>query len=206
LLSSEQDTSAVSHSKDGDDDNDEDEEEEEEEVPEDLAHLPLEEQQKRIIKRSLLMTLAGVGLVLIFSDPLVEVFSELGELCGISGFYVSFILAPLASNASEIIASYFYAKRKTTKTITISLCTLMGAAVLNNTFVLGIFLSIIKFRQLDWEYSAETTAIVFVELIVGGIVLTRKSHSMRDALIVVSCFPLSLFLVAFLESSYIGWD
>jgi Ca2+/Na+ antiporter len=184
----------------------EEEEEESEEVPEDLAHLPPDEQQRRIIRRSLWMMSLGVAIVLIFSDPLIQVFSELGELTGISGFYISFVLAPLASNASEILASYVYAKRKTSKTITIALCTLMGAAILNNTFVLGIFLSLIKFRQLDWEFSAETCAIVMVELVVGLIVLTRRVHTLKWGLIVLAMFPMSLLLVMVLESSYVGWD
>ena len=73
------------------------------------------------------------------------------------------MLAPLASNASEIISSYAFAKRKTSKSITIAISTLHGAAILNNTFVLGIFLSLVRFRGLDWEYSAETIAIFVVE-------------------------------------------
>ena len=65
----------------------------------------------------------GVGtlLVLLFSDPMVDCLSELGNRTGIPPFYVSFILAPLASNASELIASMNYASKKTQKTITISL-------------------------------------------------------------------------------------
>jgi len=182
------------------------EEEEEEEVPEDLVNLPPDQQQRRILRRAFGQMFLGVALVLVFSDPLVEVFSELGEVCGVSAFYISFVLAPLASNASEILASYYYAKRKTSKTITISLCTLMGAAILNNTFVLGIFLSLIRFRELDWEFSAETIAIIVVELIVGAVSLTRRAHTMRWSGFVLSLFPLSLLLVAFLQSKYVGWD
>lgn len=183
-----------------------DEEGDEDETPEDLKDLPEDEQQRRILKRSFGMMALGVVLVIIFSDPLVDVFSELGELCGVSAFYISFILAPLASNASEIIASYFYARRKTRKTITISLSTLMGAAILNNTFVLGIFLSLIRFRELDWEFSAETIAILFVEFSVGIVVLTRENHNMKAAAFVLCLFPLSLLLVVFLESSWVGLD
>ncbi|KAH9249674.1 hypothetical protein BASA81_012643 [Batrachochytrium salamandrivorans] len=184
----------------------EDEQEEEEEMPEDLANLPVAEQQRRIITRSLKMMGMGLLIIILFSDALVDVFSELGELLGVSGFYISFMLAPLASNASEIIASFNYSLRKTTKTITISLSTLMGAAILNNTFVLGIFLALIRFRGLDWEYSAETIAILLVELAVGIMVLTRRVHTVANGLAVLALFPLSLLLVAFLESSWVGLD
>ncbi len=50
---------------------------------------------------------------------------------------MSFVLAPLASNASKLIAAYNYSLKKTPASIGISLSTLCGAAVMNNTFGLG---------------------------------------------------------------------
>jgi len=47
----------------------------------------------------------GTLVVLLFSDPMVEVLNEFGTLTGVPAFFVSFILAPLASNAPEILAS-----------------------------------------------------------------------------------------------------
>ena len=52
-------------------------------------------------------------------------------------FYVAFILAPLASNASECIASYSYATKKTKKTITVSLAALEGAPCMDTTLCLS---------------------------------------------------------------------
>jgi hypothetical protein len=37
----------------------------------------------------------------------------------IKPFYISFVLAPLASNASELLAAYKFALKKTKKTITV---------------------------------------------------------------------------------------
>ena len=48
----------------------------------------------------------GTGLILLFSDPMVDVLSNIGDRLEIPPFYISFVLAPLASNASEFIASY----------------------------------------------------------------------------------------------------
>lgn len=77
-----------------------------EEMPDDISSLSPDEQQ-RIIKRRALFKLAlGTVLVLIFSDPMVDVMSEIGARSGVPTFYVSFVLAPLASNASELIAAY----------------------------------------------------------------------------------------------------
>ena len=56
------------------------------------------------------------------------------RVAGIPAFFISFVLAPLASNASELIAAMNYASKKTKTSITTSLNTLEGAAIMNNTF------------------------------------------------------------------------
>ena len=58
---------------------DEEQEEEQEEVPEDLKHLDPEQQQRLIMRRSFWMMGAGTALVILFSDPMVEVLGDLGR-------------------------------------------------------------------------------------------------------------------------------
>jgi Ca2+/Na+ antiporter len=177
----------------------EEEEEEEEQPPDDLADLPADTQRRRIILRSLRLMFTGTALVLLFSDPMVDVLSEVGEVLHISPFYVSFVLAPLASNASEFIASYAYAQKKSRKTITISLTSLLGAATMNNSFCLAIFMLIIWARGLAWEFSAETIAILFVELSVAAIAW-RRVITLKHACLILALFPASLLLVFTLEN------
>ena len=110
------------------------EDEEEEEIPEDLQDLSPEQQQRAIMSRSLWMMGAGTILVLVFSDPAVDVLNEIGKRTGIPAFYVSFVLAPLASNASELVATYKYGCKKTVSSMTISLATLLGAACESTSF------------------------------------------------------------------------
>lgn len=181
-----------------DDDDDDDDEDEEPETPEDLADLSPEEQQAAIKRRATWMMSLGTILVLLFSDPMVDVFSGIGNALGLGSFYTAFVLAPLASNASEIIASYSYALKKTRATITISLAALQGAACMNNTFCLGIFLALVYFKSLKWEFSAETISIVFVELVMG-LVSFKTTHSVLLGFMVLLLFPLSLVMVFALE-------
>jgi Ca2+/Na+ antiporter len=68
------------------------------------------------------------------------------------------VLAPIASNASEIIASYSYAQKKTVASMAISLAALQGACCMNNTFVLGIFMLLVYLQDLSWEFFAETVS------------------------------------------------
>ena len=130
---------------------------------------------------------------------MVEVMQEIAFRVDISPFYVSFVLAPLASNASEVIASQFYAAKKTSKTITVSLSALQGAACMNNTFCLAIFMGLIYFRGLAWQYTAETISIVLVQLIIFAMTRGETSSKLQGLAIMV-IFPLSIVLVAGLEA------
>lgn len=178
--------------------------EEEEEVPHDLRDSDPQTQIRNVLRRSFMMMTIGTALVLLFSDPMVNVMSDFGERVGIPAFYISFVLAPLASNASELLAAYSYAQKKTRKTVTISFSTLLGAAILNNTFVLSIFMLLITVKSLAWQFTAETISILFVEIAVFFI-SQKKIITLRDGYIVLAVYPASLALVAFLEN-VIGLD
>jgi len=177
---------------------------EEEEMPHEFKQLTPAEQKKAILLRSFSMLTMGTAIVLIFSDPMVDVLSEVAVRTNIPPFYVSFILSPMASNASEVIASMYYASKKTRKTISVSLNALEGAASMNNTFCLAIFMGLIYFRGLAWEYTAETISIVVVQLIVGFMVLRSDVMTVTDASIILSLFPLSILFIATMEA--LGFD
>ncbi|KAJ9468024.1 hypothetical protein DIPPA_34516 [Diplonema papillatum] len=181
-------------------------EDEEFEVPEGMEGLDLSEaaQQREIWKRSLTQMLTGTTIVLFISDPMCDILSSLGDRIHVSAFYVSFVLAPLASNASELLAAYNYALKKTKKTMTISVSTLLGAACMNNSFCLAIFL--LKICQADdqvWEYAGETLAILAVEYVM--LFFAFQQHlPLYYAIFIIAIFPLSIGLVILLKA--VGLD
>jgi len=177
--------------------------EEVEEIPEELHDLSPEEQQKAIKVKAFKMLAIGTLMVVYFSDPMVDVMQEIAVQANIPAFYVSFVLAPLASNSSEVVASMFYAAKKTRKTMTVSLSALEGAACMNNTFCLCIFMGLIYVRGLAWQYTAETAAIVVVQFIMAYLVQGEVMTTGR-AIGVLFLFPLSLIFVATLE--FFGFD
>jgi len=179
--------------------------EEEEEVPDDLTHLSPKQQRIRIILRSAWMMGLGVLLVVIFSDPMVDVFSALGKQFNINSFYIAFILGPLASNASELIAAISYARKKTVRTATIGCESLIGAACMNNTFCLSIFLILIYANNFRWHFSAETISILFVELCML-VFAVQRTQRLFFGIFIILLYPLSIGLVALLESKYVNWN
>mmetsp|Transcript_45513 Transcript_45513/g.121823 ORF Transcript_45513/g.121823 Transcript_45513/m.121823 type:complete len:393 (+) Transcript_45513:1-1179(+) len=173
---------------------------EEEQMPDDLAHLSPRQQMCRVIWRSLWMMGAGTFLVLIFSDPMVDCLGELGKRLDISPFYVSFVLAPFASNASELLAAYTYACKKTEANMTTSLSTLLGAACMNNTFVFAIFLALVYKQGLAWQFTAETLSMILIQWIIGILAITSKTQTVFTSVFILACYPLCLFVVWFCEN------
>ena len=81
-----------------------------------------------------------------FCNPIVDCLTVIGDRIGVPPFYIAFVLAPLASNASEIVASYKYATKKT-------------RSIMNNTLVFGVMI-VIFLQNLYYTYFAETAAIL----------------------------------------------
>jgi hypothetical protein len=87
-----------------------------------------------------------------------------------------------------------------------SLSSLYGAVALNNTVSLGVFLGLVYFRGLNWDFSAETLATIIVVLAVclkGAFTTTVR---LWHALWVMSLYPISIILVIFLRSKVVEWD
>lgn len=94
--------------------------------------------------------------------------------CLFAVFYVSFVITPICSNASELVSSLMFAAKKTKinssltfsqvhcpcvyamnkGNVVFSYWQLYGAATMNNTLGLGIFAALVYFRDLEWQYSA----------------------------------------------------
>merc|ERR1711904_393437 len=110
-----------------------------------------------------------------------------------------------ASNASELLAAYNYAQKKTEDTMTNSLSSLLGAACMNNTFCLGIFLALCYFQGLAWQFTAETIAIIFIQWLIAGLAMLKDYQTRFMAWMVLLCYPGCLLLVYLLEN-VVGLD
>jgi len=153
---------------------------------------------RQVLSKALFLLIGGTVIVSVFSDPMVDTINGFAKTVGIPAFYVSFLVTPLASNASEVIAGLIFAAKKTNKGISLTFSSLYGAACMNNTFGLSIFMGLVYFRDLEWDYTTETLAIMGVTILVG-INGLRPTVKMWQAVFVASLYPLSLIFVAVLE-------
>ena len=89
------------------------------------------------------------------------------------------------------------------QTSTISLASLVGAASMNNTFCLAIFLILVFVKRLAWEFTAETLSLVAVQWIVA-LFAQRTEYRLYHALLLASLYPLTIVSVVVLE--YMGYN
>lgn len=186
---------------DADDEDDFDEDEEEmPDLPEAIANLKTQDERlNAIMWEAVKKMMLGTLLVLAFTDPVVDIFTEMGGRVGLNPFFISFVFAPIASNASELVATYAYAKKKTRKSMSVSLSLLFGAGNMNNTYCLGVFLMICFVRELPWVFTAETVAIIVVEVI-AAVLAFKTNQGIWETIVIGLLYPLSLIIVAGLEA------
>ena len=58
------------------------------------------------------LLILGTALIAVFSDPMVGAVSAFGTATNIPAFYISFVVTPFASNASELVSSLIFASKK----------------------------------------------------------------------------------------------
>lgn len=188
---------------------DEEKEEESEIAAKTQAKEEEEESKTKIAMKSSAMLFFGVALVSLFSDPMCDALDALTNkknaphYLPVNPFYVSFIVTPLCSNASELVSSLIFASRRKRDNATITYSQIFGACIMNNTLCLGIFMALVYFRELDWYYSAEVLVILVVQLYVGLISL-KKTFKVYLAFPVGCIYVISLVLVFVLEK-FLKW-
>ncbi|XP_065890045.1 uncharacterized protein [Dysidea avara] len=209
------------------------EEEKEEKKPAEPEEEESEEPRWKVAIKCAIQLILGVGMVTLFSDPMVDALTDLtddthkkhhfhpskthspyavidyGSHIPIGTFYISFVVTPLCSNASELVSSLVFASKKTKVNSSMTYSQLYGAATMNNTLCLGIFALLVYMRDLDWEYSAEVTVIIFIEVLVGLIAIIsgfgfKNTYFLFVGFIVGALYFLAILLVFVLEQ-YLDW-
>jgi len=182
--------------KDVEDEDDDDDDDEAEDVV-------LTESQ--IMTKAAGLLLAGAVLVGLFADPMVDAVSGFSKASKIPAFFVSFVVTPFASNASELVSSLQFAMKKKKSNISLTYSQVYGAVTMNNTMCLGLFLLVVWWRDLTWVFSSEVTTTMFSIFFLGAIASTRETFPLYWAWVSLGLYPLALGLVAFLDYG-LGWQ
>merc|ERR1711916_250747 len=76
----------------------------------------------------------------------------------------------------------------------VSYAQLYGAATMNNTLVLGIFVALVVWKNIVWDFHAEVITIVVVTLCVGALSINQTIR-MWKGVVILALYPLSFVLI-----------
>ncbi|BBM97136.1 hypothetical protein MPTK1_1g03300 [Marchantia polymorpha subsp. ruderalis] len=179
-----------------------DQHEEEDEEEEEGSHPPTKGQ---IIFHAVLYLMAGAAIAGIMADPLVGAIGNFSKTTGISPFFISFVATPMATNSSEAISSLLFALKKKKKNISMTYSQIYGGVTMNNTMCLAIFLAVVYYRGLTWDFSSEVLVILVATVVIGVLASVRVTFPFWMALIALALYPISVAMVAILDYVY-GWQ
>lgn len=175
---------------------------EEEEEEEESNNPPTKGQ---VITKAVGYLIIGALIAGIVADPLVDAIGNFSTVTGISPFFISFVATPLATNSSEAISSLLFAMRKRRKNISMTYSQIYGGVTMNNTLCLAIFLAIVYYRGLTWDFSSEVLVILVATVVIGALASVRITFPSWMAIIALVLYPFSIALVAILDYVY-GWQ
>jgi len=180
------------------------EEIDDEDVPEDLVDLSASDKQLRLKMRAARKLAFGALMVVIFTEPIVDVLQEIGMQLGVAPFYVSFIAAPFACNAPDFVAAYAYSIKKNSRSSSVAFMALVGSVCMCNTMGLGIFYWSLYSKTQPYTFQAESLAVLFVQVVVGFLACNER-QTMGHAVVVTLLYPTCLAIVWVLENK-VGID
>jgi len=137
----------------------------------------------------------GTVLATLFSDTLVDAIDELCKLTGIPNFAVAFVVCPFASNASELLSSFQLASRKKLRNASVTFAQIYAACTMNNCLGLGVFLFMIWYKRLSWNYGAEVSSIILVTWFMAFVTCNETTIYTRMVVTSLALYPLSLAFV-----------
>ncbi|KAG2594918.1 sodium/calcium exchanger NCL1-like [Panicum virgatum] len=149
--------------------------------------------------------LLGAAIAAAFADPLVDAVHNFSNATHIPSFFISFIALPLATNSSEAVSAIIFASRKKQRTCSLTFSEVYGGVTMNNTLCLGVFLALIYFRNLTWDFSSEVLIILVVCVIMALFTSFRTTFPLWTCLIAYMLYPLSLVIVYILDYVF-GWS
>ncbi|KAL0443577.1 UNVERIFIED_CONTAM: Sodium/calcium exchanger NCL1 [Sesamum latifolium] len=149
------------------------------------------------------ITLLVLGIIMlgVLAEPLIQSVHDFSKAARIPSFYVAFIFVPLATTARLSVSAINEARRKKLHTTSLTLSEIYGTVFMNNILGLAVLLSLIYFRGLSWNFSAEVLMVLLVSAIIGFLASFNTVFPVWTSILAYMLYPLSLILVYILGDS-----
>eukprot|EP00257_Ricinus_communis_P026785 XP_025014199.1 sodium/calcium exchanger NCL isoform X2 [Ricinus communis] len=154
--------------------------------------------------KAVLMLILGTIVAAVFADPLVDAVDNFSTASNIPTFFVSFVILPFASS-SEVVSDMIFASRKKSRYASLAYSEIYGSVTMSNVLSLSVFLGLVYFRGLTWNFSSEVLIILIVCIAIGLIASLRTTFPLWMSLVAYAMYPFSL-LLAYIFNYVLGWS
>uniref|UniRef100_A0A5B6YKW4 Sodium/calcium exchanger membrane region domain-containing protein n=1 Tax=Davidia involucrata TaxID=16924 RepID=A0A5B6YKW4_DAVIN len=149
--------------------------------------------------KAIMLLVVGIVILAVLAEPLIQSVQNFSKKARLPSFFVSFILVPLATNARIATSAISAASRKKPRTTSLTFSEIYGGVFMNNILGFSVLLSIMYFRGLSWDFSAEMLTVLIVCAIMGIAASFSSTFPVWTSFIAYLLYPLSLLLVYLLE-------
>uniref|UniRef100_A0A2N9FQ92 Sodium/calcium exchanger membrane region domain-containing protein n=1 Tax=Fagus sylvatica TaxID=28930 RepID=A0A2N9FQ92_FAGSY len=163
------------------------------------------ESSKRTTIKAVLLLLLGTIIAAALADPLVDAVDNFSDATSIPAFFISLIVLPLFTSSSDAVAAIIFASRNKRITASFTFSELYGSVTMNNVLSLSVFLALIYFRGLTWDFSSEVLVILIVCIVMGVFASFRTHFPLWTSIVAFLLYPFSLALIYFLDY-VLGWS
>ncbi|KDP31770.1 hypothetical protein JCGZ_12231 [Jatropha curcas] len=154
--------------------------------------------------KAVMMLLLGTVIAAVFADPLVDAVDNFSTATSIPTFFVAFVILPFASS-SEVVSDLIFASRKNSRSASLAYSEIYGSVTMSNVLSLSVFLGLVYFRGLTWNFSSEVLLILIVCVVMGLIASFRTTFPVWMSLVAYALYPFSL-LLAYVLNYVLGWS
>lgn len=137
----------------------------------------------------------GVAILAVLAEPLIFSVQDFSKAANLPTFFVSFMLLPLATNARFATSAITAAYRKKSRTTSLAFSEIYSGVFMNNILGFCLFVSLIYFRGLRWEFSGEVLVVAIVCAAMGVIASFCSTFPRWTAFLAFLLYPSSLVLV-----------
>ncbi|KAK2423703.1 Calcium-binding EF-hand family protein [Trifolium repens] len=141
----------------------------------------------------------GITMLSLLAEPLIATVQKFSEAAGISSFFVSFILVPLATNFREATSAIKKASYKKSSNTSHIIYEIYGAVFMNNILGFVVISILIYMRNITWEFSADVLVVAIVCIVMGLTASFRATFPLWTSLPAYLLYLISLVLVYVLK-------
>jgi len=144
----------------------------------DLEAVNIEVVQEDVsVRRGILYLIAGGFLIFVCSSPFIYAVVEIASIWQVNPILLAFFLAPIASEAPEILESISLSRKGNSQSINIAYSNLVGGTITKTSLLCGIFCLFGVSKNFTWESPSYTLSLTLLIICAAASAAIGLLHS-----------------------------